>query len=49
MVDLPNLVEGGKQIGTTYLLLNSDIVNKVLGPTADYLGEEIRMFTEKKE
>lgn len=48
MVDLPSLVEGGKQLGLAYLLVNSDIANKVLGPTADYIGEEIKMFTEKR-
>lgn len=48
MPNLPDIIESGKQLGLTYLLLNSDTMKKVLGPTADYFGEEIKMFAEKR-
>lgn len=48
MGDLPSLIESGKQLGIAYFLANSDMMKKVLGPTADYVGEEIKLLAEKR-
>lgn len=48
MVDVPQIIEGSKQLGLAYVILQSELSRRVLGPTADYIGNEIKLFTEKR-
>lgn len=43
-----NLIEGSTQLGLAYVLLNSELSKRVLGPTSDYLGDELKLFTQKR-